>query len=153
MKKIIFLTYDCVFFILTFLLSFTGILNAQSAKILKNRPEINLTIDTYTVKTEIANTFKKKSIGLMNRKTLEENSGMLFVFPIAQHLNFWMHNTLLPLSIAFINSKGVITEIVDMKPLDESVIRSKHKVVYALEVNQGWFKKRNIKPGAKIKEL
>jgi len=145
--------YDCVFFVLTFLLGFTGVLNAQSSKILKNQSDINLTIATYTVKAEIANTFKKKSVGLMNRKSLEENSGMLFVFPIAQHLNFWMHNTFIPLSIAFIDAKGVINEIVDMKPLDKTVIRSKYKAVYALEVNQGWFKKRNIKPGTKIKEL
>ncbi|OGS24372.1 MAG: hypothetical protein A2297_08860 [Elusimicrobia bacterium RIFOXYB2_FULL_48_7] len=156
MKTIVLLFYDTVFFALTLLLSLTGILNAQgaqSAKLLKNKSHIDLHIDSYTITTEIANTLKKKTVGLMNRKTLEANSGMLFVFPAPQHLNFWMRNTYIPLSIAFIDSKGIITEIVDMKPLNEKVTRSKHKALYALEVNQGWFEKRNIKAGTIVKEL
>lgn len=153
MKTILFLFYDSFFFILTLLLSSAGILNAHGSKLLKNQSEINLSIGTSTIKAEIANTLKKKATGLMNRKELAENSGMLFIFGVPQHVNFWMHNTYIPLSIAFIDEKGVITEITDMKPLDETIIRSKYKVVYALEANQGWFAKRNIKAGAKIKEL
>lgn len=153
MKKILLLFYDSLFFVLTLLLSSAGILNAHGTKLLKNQSEINLSIGTSTIKAEIANTLKKKATGLMKRKELPENDGMLFVFGVAQHVNFWMHNTYIPLSIAFIDGKGVITEIIDMKPLDETVVRSKYKVVYALEANQGWFEKRNIKAGEKIKEL
>jgi uncharacterized protein len=100
------------------------------------------------VAAEIADTQHTRTYGLMNRKSLAKNSGMLFVFNTEKYLSFWMKNTYIPLSIAYIDKKGVIRDIQHMKPLDTSVTYpSKYPVKYALEVNRGWFKKNNIKPG------
>jgi uncharacterized membrane protein (UPF0127 family) len=109
-------------------------------------------IDQYkaetVLKVEIAKTPKDLTYGLMFRKSLGENAGMLFVFQTDQYLNFWMKNTYLPLSIAYIDKNGTIQSIQDMAPLDESQIYpSPVPVRYALEVNQGFFKKHSIKAG------
>jgi uncharacterized protein len=89
--------------------------------------------------------------GLMFRKHLNADSGMLFVFDREQKLNFWMKNTYIPLSIAYIDSNGVINEIYDMEPLDASITYpSKQKAGYALEVNMGWFKSKNISAGCRL---
>ncbi|OGS21356.1 MAG: hypothetical protein A2252_08940 [Elusimicrobia bacterium RIFOXYA2_FULL_39_19] len=151
-KKIYHLLFDSIFLLLTLTLSACSLISACS-KLPKGQSEVILTINDYQLKTEIADTIKKKSVGLMNRKSLPENNAMLFIFPVEQYLNFWMKNTYIPLSIAFIDKNGIILEIVDMKPLDISIIRSNYKALYALEVNQGWFKQHNIKEGMKIKEL
>jgi uncharacterized membrane protein (UPF0127 family) len=118
----------------------------NSVLILKNSAgkEISLQI-------EIADTDIKRSQGLMYRRKLDTNSGMLFVFPQDQHMNFWMKNTYIPLSIAFIDKQGKISEILNMKPLDDSIIySSKSKARYALEVNLGWFNKNSINAGCRI---
>jgi hypothetical protein len=100
---------------------------------------------------EIADSDQKRAKGLMFRKELEANSGMLFVFPREQRMHFWMKNTYIPLSIAFIDRHGVIREIQHMKPLDESIIySSKSKGLYALEVNQNWFRRNFIRVGSRI---
>lgn len=100
---------------------------------------------------EIARTVKEQTYGLMNRDRLSENSGMLFIFDSDSYRNFWMKNTKIPLSIAYIDSAGTIKEIYDMKPLDISITyQSKYPVRYALEVNRGWFKKNKIHTGCKI---
>lgn len=99
---------------------------------------------------ENACTSEQLSQGLMFRKKLEENTGMLFVFSQEQTLNFWMRNTYIPLDIAYINNKNEIVDIQSMKPLDETAIVSKAPASYALEVNSGWFKKNNINVGDKI---
>jgi uncharacterized membrane protein (UPF0127 family) len=82
---------------------------------------------------------------------LGENEGMLFLYLREEILSFWMKNTTLKLSIAFINKRGEITEIRDMEPLGMDSVRSAKKAQYALEVNQGWFEKNNIKVGDKVK--
>lgn len=103
---------------------------------------------------EIVNNDEKRSKGLMFRKELPNDKGMLFVFENSQFVNFWMKNTFIPLSIAFIDSNYNITQIEDMSPLDEeSSHASIRKIKYALEVNQGWFAKNNIKIGDKIQGL
>ena len=103
------------------------------------------------LQVEIADTDEKRSQGLMFRKKLDVNSGMLFVFSQDQYMNFWMKDTYIPLSIAFIDKKGKITEILHMKPLDDSIIySSKAKARYALEVNLGWFSKNSINVGCRI---
>jgi len=99
---------------------------------------------------EVAETEEARRRGLMHRKEMPFNRGMLFVFEFEQRLNFWMKDTYLPLSIAFIDKDGVITEICDMRPLDTSVIRSKMPARYALEVSRGWFAKNNITQGSRI---
>lgn len=106
-----------------------------------------------TLNVEIANNDESRAKGLMYRKGLPENNGMLFCFDKIDYVNFWMKNTSIPLSIAYINDKGVIMEIFDMNPFEERITYpSNYKVKYALEVNMGWFSKNGIKPGNMIKE-
>lgn len=102
----------------------------------------------YTV--EIAETQEERAEGLMFRKELKERHGMLFIFPYDQKLSFWMKNTPLPLSIAFISKDGTIKEILDMTPFSEKPVPSTYSVRYALEVNKGEFQKLGIKPGDKV---
>jgi uncharacterized membrane protein (UPF0127 family) len=108
------------------------------------------------VRVEIANDLFERERGLMDRTALGEDRGMLFVFRREQPLSFWMKDTTLPLSIAYIDSKGRITDILDMKPLDDQPPHyvSSEPVQYALEVNQGFFDERGVKVGdhAKLPE-
>lgn len=114
-------------------------------------PKIALTIGEIRIDAEVADDPDEKTIGLMGRKELAEGSGMLFVFSRPQPMGFWMKDTLVPLSIAYINGEGVIREIHDMQPLDESGINSVFQdLVYALEVPQGWFAKKGILAGDKV---
>jgi uncharacterized membrane protein (UPF0127 family) len=103
------------------------------------------------LQVEIADTEALRMKGLMDRKKLPWNRGMLFVFDKPARQNFWMKNTFIPLSIAYIGTNGVINEIYDMKPLDTSVIYpSTLPAHYALEVNRGWFEKNNITRGCSV---
>tara|TARA_Y100000310_G_C20505614_1_gene726261 strand:+ start:625 stop:912 length:288 start_codon:yes stop_codon:yes gene_type:complete len=83
----------------------------------------------------------------MYREHLDENCGMLFAFPVSGQRSFWMRNTYLPLSIAYLNEGGRILNIEDMVPLDEYGIRSKGSSLYALEMDKGWFRRYGIRPG------
>jgi uncharacterized membrane protein (UPF0127 family) len=103
------------------------------------------------IRAEIARTGDERSRGLMNRSSLPDGEGMLFVFDREQILSFWMRNTLIPLSIAFIRTDGRIAEIRDMYALDETTVRSSRSVRYALEVPQGWFARMGITPGDYLK--
>ncbi|HZN58530.1 MAG TPA: DUF192 domain-containing protein [Planctomycetota bacterium] len=96
---------------------------------------------------EVASDGPSRRLGLMNRPSLPENEGMLFIFPHTAQQSFWMKNTLIPLSIAFIDDSGKILEIHDMKAKDETSTWSKNGVRYALEVNQGWFDRNQVKVG------
>jgi len=103
------------------------------------------------LRVELALDESERQRGLMYRKSLEKNTGMLFVFSREQYLNFWMKNTYVPLSIAYIDSGGTIGDIQDMAPLDTSVTYpSKSPARYALEVNRGWFAANGIAPGCRI---
>jgi hypothetical protein len=99
---------------------------------------------------EIAKTPAERERGLMNRTSMAENHGMLFIFPNDQHLSFWMKNTDIPLAIAYISQDGTIREIYHMKPHSLEAIQSDHSVRYALEVNEGEFARFGIKPGDRI---
>jgi len=103
------------------------------------------------VKAEIAQTQEERNQGLMYRKKLPDGEGMLFVFERDEVLSFWMKNTLLPLSIAFIASDGRIIDIKDMYPHDENSVFSSRSVRYALEVPQGWFSRAGIQNGDIVK--
>ena len=96
---------------------------------------------------EIADTPLKRSVGLMYRKELEPDSGMLFVFPENDTQSFWMKDTHIPLSIAYINEDGVIINIEDMEPLSLNGVPSLGPCKYALEVNKGWFEENGIQAG------
>ena len=99
------------------------------------------------VEAEIAEGTSETSRGLMAREELGENEGMLFVFDSEQPLNFIMENTLIPLSIAYIDSEGRIVNILDMQPLSEDTYPSEDPAQYALEVNQGFFEQNGIEVG------
>jgi len=116
-------------------------------------PEITLEIKTHKLTAEVAATDLTRMNGLMYRRMLPENRGMLFVFPYASPQSFWMKNTYLPLSIAFIDEAGAIVNIDDMKPLTTNTHPSAKPVKYALEMNHGWFAKRGIKAGVKVQGL
>ncbi len=116
-------------------------------------PEVPLTIAGQKLTAEVAATNPDRMQGLMHRRMMPENRGMLFVFTDEANHAMWMKNTFIPLSVAFIDSKGVITNIEDMKPHTEDAHPATRPVRYALEMNLGWFAKRGIKAGAKIEGL
>lgn len=116
-------------------------------------PEIALTMNGYKITAEVAYTDAARIRGLMYRRILPENRGMLFVFPDALPRGFWMKNTYIPLSIAYLDENGVVINIADMKPLTTDTYPSAKPAKYALEMNQGWFRKRSIKPGAKVEGI
>jgi len=116
-------------------------------------PEITLSIGTHKLTAEVASTDADRSRGLMHRRMLPENRGMLFVFPEAAMHGMWMMNTYLPLSVAFLDANGVIINIADMAPHTRDTHSTLRPAKYALETNQGWFKKRGIKPGTKVEGL
>jgi uncharacterized membrane protein (UPF0127 family) len=90
--------------------------------------------------------------GMMFRKEMGENEGMLFVFTKPQRVSFWMRNTLIPLSCAYIDGNGTVLEVHDMKPLDETPIEAaSDQVQYVLEMKQGWFQRNNITPGTAMR--
>ena len=103
------------------------------------------------VKAEIARTQEERNKGLMHRKNLPDGEGMLFVFERDDVLSFWMKNTLIPLSIAFIGSDGRINEIKNMYPHDEKPVLSGRAARFALEVPQGWFERAGVKRGDVVK--
>lgn len=116
-------------------------------------PQIELTANKHKLTAEVAHTDPDRMQGLMHRRMLPENRGMLFVFPnIARH-GMWMMNTYIPLSVAFIDSDGVIVNIEDMQPHTRDSHNAARPVRYALEMNLGWFRKRGIGPGAKLEGL
>lgn len=114
-------------------------------------PLVNLSFGNVDLRTEIANTPDQRYMGLSFRQVLGDNEAMLFVYPKEQMLTFTMRNTLLPLSIAYISENFVINEIHQMPVGENLLFPSKLPARFALEVNQGWFKRNNIKVGTQIK--
>jgi len=102
------------------------------------------------VQVEIADTDAERRTGLMGRSALAEDAGMLFVFDREQPLSFWMKNTLIPLSVAYIDEGGTIVDIQDMQPLDETSHPSAAPAKYALEANQGFFEAHGINVGDRL---
>lgn len=101
---------------------------------------------------ELAEKPKERSLGLMYRKSLPENMGMLFIYKRPAVMNFWMKNTYIPLSIAYIDTAGYIIAILKMEPLNtEKIYTSPAPAVWALEVNQGWFERNGVKVGDRIR--
>ncbi len=111
---------------------------------------ITLNAGMHNIRAELALTPEQRQIGLMYRRDLASHEGMLFVFEEPTPQCFWMHNTPTPLTIAFVADDGAIVNMADMKPFDDASHCSIKPVRYVLEMNQGWFAKRGIKPGFKI---
>lgn len=119
----------------------------------KNIKVVNLLLNNKILKTEIACSEKEKEYGLMNRKNLIVDTGMLFIFDKNQILSFWMKNTLIDLSIAYIDNDWNIIDIREMKANDLTPITSIKPAIFALEANPYWFYRNNIKIGDKIKMI
>ena len=111
---------------------------------------LNLQVGQRELSTEVAYNDVTRKRGLMFRKALEKDSGMLFVFPRKKMLSFWMRDTLIPLSIAYIDDSGKVLQIKEMAPRDETSVSSDFFVRYALEVDRGWYEKAGLKEGDSI---
>jgi uncharacterized membrane protein (UPF0127 family) len=109
-----------------------------------------LSIGIHQIDTQVALTPEQHAIGLMYRKEMPQHEGMLFAFQIPSRQCFWMKNTLLPLTAAFVADDGTIVNLEDMKPQTTESHCSAKPVRYVLEMNQGWFGKKGFKPGTRI---
>jgi uncharacterized membrane protein (UPF0127 family) len=116
-------------------------------------PEIALVVNGHGLTVEVAATEGTRTQGLMHRRILPANRGMLFVFRESGNHAMWMMNTYIPLSVAFLDERGLIINIADMQPHTRDTHAAAKPAKFALEVNQGWFAKRGIKPGARIEGL
>ena len=114
-------------------------------------PRIPIYIKDKEIRVEVTKTEEERAKGLMERTSLGKEEGMLFIFEAEGIHGFWMKNTLLPLSIAFIDKEGKIVWITDMKPLTLSVHNPPKPILYALEMNKGWFAANGIKTGDVIR--
>jgi len=133
---------------LTAVFLFTAVTSCSSQKaVLKEIPIIRDGEVIAVVKAEIARTKEEQSLGLMYRNDLPDGQGMLFIYEKDQIMSFWMKNTNIPLSIAFISYDGRIIDIKNMYPHDETSVTSSRSVRFALEVPQGWFSRAGIKEG------
>lgn len=113
-------------------------------------PTVTLTIGTHKLVAEVVATVEQRATGLMNRFSLKPDHGMLFVFGRPAPQGFWMKNTYIPLSIAFLDADGRILNIEDMRPQSEETHWSKGPALYAVEMKKGWFAERGIGPGAVV---
>lgn len=116
-------------------------------------PSTELQLGPYTVHAEVAATETTRAQGLMFRQSLPQDRGMLFVFENPAGICFWMKNTPLPLSIAFISNDGIILNIENMQPHSTESHCPVAPMKYALEMNQGWFQERGIRPGSRVQNL
>ena len=140
-----------IYFYIIFLVALLpAFLSCSAHSPVSNKNTYEIKINDKTSHAEVAFTQKGRTIGLMFRDKLDNDHGMLFIFPQEKNLSFWMKNTKIPLSIAFINSKEIITQIDSMTPYSLMSHTSKEKVKYALEMEQGWFRKNGIEIGSKV---
>ena len=117
-------------------------------------PTVPLTILDKKLVAEVADEGPERETGMMFRKSMADGEGMVFVMDAPQPASFWMKNTLIPLSVAYINTMGMIMEIHDLKPKDETPVDSRFDAIsYAIEVPQGWFGRNGILPGSVVKGL
>ena len=123
----------------------SGVVSAQNAM-----PVMELTAGFHRIEAEVAANDQNRQVGLMNRRSMAQQRGMLFVFPQANTHCMWMRNTLLPLSVAFLDEEGNIINIEDMQPQTENNHCARRPARYALEMNLGWFAQRGLKPGTRL---
>ncbi len=113
-------------------------------------PRVTLSAGMHQIDAQVAQTPDQRATGLMHRKEMPQHEGMLFAFERPSIQCFWMKDTLLPLSAAFVADDGTVVNIADMKPLALDSHCSDKPVRYVLEMNQGWFAKKGVKPGSKL---
>jgi uncharacterized protein len=116
-------------------------------------PVVELRAGMHLIRAEVAADYSTRGRGLMYRKSLAPNSGMIFVFDRAEIQCMWMKNTYVPLSVAFLDAQGAIINIADMQPQSEQTHCAARPALYALEMTQGWFAERGVKPGMKLAGL
>ncbi|CAN5823841.1 DUF192 domain-containing protein [soil metagenome] len=130
-----------------------SIITASTACAQTKPKTVQLSAGIYVIQAEVAATDAERQQGLMMRSKMAAAEGMVFDFGAPAGVCMWMKNTLIPLSVAFIDTEGKIINIEDMQPETTDSHCAKKVVRYALEMNQGWFKQKNIKPGSKIQGL
>jgi uncharacterized protein len=141
---------------LTYRLAFSALLALFSLPLLAqeapqlNLPVVQLQAGMHNIRAQVAATVDQRATGLMHRREMAQHEGMLFVFEQPSVQCFWMKNTLLPLSIAFIADDGTVVNTDEMKPQTLDSHCSDKPVRYVLEMNQGWFAKRGVKTGTKL---
>lgn len=115
-----------------------------------NLPRTTLNAGMHLIQAQVASTEPQRNTGLMHRREMPANEGMLFVFERAATQCFWMKNTLLPLSIAFLADDGTVVNLADMQPQTLDSHCSAQPVRYVLEMNQGWFTQRGVRAGQRL---
>ena len=133
-----------------FAFALSAALLTLSAHAQNRLPVTELTAGFHRIEAEVAVDQASQAKGLMHRRSMPANHGMLFVFPRTNHHCMWMRNTLLPLSVAFLDAQGKIINIEDMQPETEDNHCAASPARYALEMNIGWFSAKGIKPGFQI---
>ena len=136
--------------LLTLLLSGLAFSASAQDSAQTNLPRIKLQAGMFQIDTQVAQTPDQRSIGLMFRKEMPQHEGMLFVFEQPATQCFWMKNTLLPLTAAFVADDGTIVNLADMKPQTTDSHCSEKPVRFVLEMNQGWFTKKGLKAGSRL---
>ena len=129
------------------------LLATLSGAALAELPTVKLSTGMHLIRAEVADSMGTRMEGLMHRKSMPQGSGMVFVFEENAPHCMWMKNTLIPLSVAFIDESGAIINIADMQPHSEQSHCAARPARYALEMNKGWFAQRGIKPGARLSGL
>lgn len=114
-------------------------------------PVVELGAGMFRIQVEVAHTDASRQLGLMNRREMPAHNGMVFVFPQDARHCMWMRNTFIPLSVAFLDEQGRILNIADMQPQTEDSHCAAAPARFALEMNQGWFRERGLKPGDAIR--
>ncbi len=125
-------------------------LTEEDLALLANDGNINIEFANKSLQVEFADSFEERALGLMYRKSLCEDCGMLFQFDDERIASIWMKNTFVALDLAYITVDGQIVDIKQLKPHDLASVKSSKQVLYALEMNQGWFAKNGVKVGDKI---
>ncbi len=115
-----------------------------------NLPRVHLEVGDHALVVHVARTAEERALGLMHRRDMALDEGMLFICDECAVQSFWMKDTPLPLSIAFLDDGGTILKIADLQPHDLEGESSEHPVRHVLEVNQGWFAERGIAPGTRV---
>ncbi len=139
---------SCLFLVMRLLLLFLPLLVAPA---LAQEPRVvELRAGMHLIRAEVAADYSTRGRGLMFRKSLAPNGGMLFIFDAADVHCMWMKNTYIPLSVAFLDAQGAIINIADMQPHSEQSHCAARPAVYALEMTRGWFAERGVKPGLKL---
>jgi uncharacterized membrane protein (UPF0127 family) len=140
---------------ISFSIVFSAILGCAGALALgqQNFPIIPLTAGMHVIQAEVAANDAERQQGLMYREKMGPNEGMVFLFQAPAGVCMWMKNTYVPLSVAFMDERGKIVNIEDMEPQTTDSHCAKTPARYALEMNKGWFKQKNIKPGSVIRGL